>query len=61
MDVCIVAENEITNNSQKRTTSALVTITQKKATSKKGLGVKGFLMRLSFHALNYINKQKNCH
>ena len=37
MDVCVIDENEIINNSQKRTTSALVLITQKKAESKKVL------------------------
>jgi hypothetical protein len=35
MDVCIVAENEITNSSQKRTTSALVTITKKRLRAKR--------------------------
>ena len=59
MDVCIVAENEITTNSQKRTTSALVTITQKKAKNKKSLGVKGLSLWLGFQALNHIYKQKD--
>ena len=59
MDVCIVAENEITNTSQKRIPSALVTITQKKAKTKKSLGVKGLSLWLGFQALNHINKQKD--
>lgn len=59
MDVCIVAENEITNNPQKITTSALLTITQKKAKSKKNLGAKGLSLWLGFQALNHIYKQKD--
>lgn len=35
LDVCIVEENEVINTSQKRTTSAQLTITQKKAKNKK--------------------------
>ena len=58
MDVCIVAENEI-NTSQKRSTTALVTITQKKAKSKKSLGAKGLSLWLGFQVLNHINKQKD--
>ena len=58
MDVCVVEENEITNNSQKRTTSALVTITPKKAKSKKSLVPNGLSLWLGFPALNHINKQK---
>ena len=58
MDVCVVEENEIMNNSQKRTTSALVTITPKKAKSKKNLVPNGLSLWLGFHTLNHINKQK---
>ena len=58
MDVCVVEENEIINTSQKRTTSALVTITQKKAKSKKSLGSNGLSLWLGFPALNHINKHK---
>ena len=58
MDVCIVAENEI-NTSQKRSITALVTITQKKAKSKKSLGAKGLSLWLGFQVLNHINKQKD--
>lgn len=39
MDGCVVEENEIVNPSQKRTTSALLTITHKK--SKKRLEPNG--------------------
>lgn len=38
MDVCVVERKEIINTSQKRIISALVTITQKKAKSKKSIG-----------------------
>ena len=58
MDVCVVEENEIINTSQKRTTSALVTIIQKKAKSKRSLGFNGLSLWLGFPALNHINKQK---
>ena len=58
MDVCVVEENEIIIHSQKRTTSALVTIIQKKAKSKKNLGSNGLSLWLGFQALNHINKQK---
>ena len=58
MDVCVVDENKVINTSQKRTTSALVTITQKKAKSKKDQGSKYSSLWLGFHALNIINKQK---
>ena len=44
MDVCMVAENEITNIAQKKTPSVLVTITQKKTKSKKSLGVRGLFL-----------------
>ena len=47
------------NTSQKRTTGALVTITQKKAKNKKSLGAKGLSLWLGFQALNHINKQKD--
>ena len=59
MDVCVVAENGITNSSQKRTSTALVTITQKNVKNKKILGVKGLSLWLGFQALNHINKQKD--
>ena len=60
MDVCIVDENEIINTSQKQTTSALVTITQKKAKSKTILRSRtSSYLWLGFHALNLLNKEKN--
>ena len=58
MDVCVVEENEIMTNSQKKTTSALVTVTQKKAKSKKSLTPNGLSLWFGFQALNHINKQK---
>ena len=58
MDVCMVEENEIMTNSQKRTTSVLVTVTQKKAKSKKSLVPNGLSLWLGFQGLNHINKQK---
>jgi hypothetical protein len=44
---------------KKKTTSALVTITQKKTKSKKNLGVKSLSLWLDFQALNHINKKKD--
>ena len=58
IDVCVVEENEIINTSQKRTNSALLTITQKKSKSKKSLGPNGLSLWFGFPALNLINKQK---
>ena len=58
MDVCVIDENEVINISQKRTTSALITITQKKAKSKKDQGSKYSSLWLGFQPLNLINKQK---
>ena len=58
MDVCVVEENEIINNSQKRTTSAIVTATQKKAKSKRDRESKYSSLWLGFQALNLLNKQK---
>ena len=59
LDVCIVEENEVINISQKRTTSAQLTITQKKAKNKKNLGSKHASLWIGFQALNLLNKQKN--
>ena len=60
IDVCIVDENEIINTSQKRTTSVMVTITQKKANSKTILRSRtSSYLWLGFHALNLLNKEKN--
>ena len=56
MDICVVEEIEIVNTSQKRRTTALVTITHKNPKSKKSLGRTHLWFR--FHALNAINKQK---
>jgi hypothetical protein len=58
MDVCIVDENELITSSQKRTTTAIITSTQKKAKSKKNLGPKYSSLWLGFYALNHLNKQK---
>ena len=57
-DDCVVEENEVINNSQKRTPSAIVTATQKKTKSKKNLRTKYSSLWLGFQALNLINKQK---
>jgi hypothetical protein len=59
MDVCVVEENEIMNNSQKRNTSALVTITQKKAKSNNSVVPNDLSLQLGFQALNLIKKQKD--
>ena len=60
MDVCIVDENKIINTSKKRTTSALLTITQKKAKNKTILRSRtSSSLWLGFHALNLLNKEKN--
>ena len=58
LDVCMVEENEVINNSQKRTTSAIVTATQKKTKSKKDLESKYSSLWLGFQVLNLLNKQK---
>ena len=58
MDICVIDKNEIINTSQKRTTFAIVTTTQKKAKSKKVLGSKHSSLWFGFHALNHTNKQK---
>ena len=58
IDVCVVEENEIINSSQKRTSTPLLTITQKKAKNKKSLGPNGLSLWLGFPALNLVNKQK---
>ena len=57
MDLCVVEEDEIVNTSQKRSTTALGTITHKKSKSKKNLGLNG--LWFGFHATNLINKQMN--
>ena len=56
MDICVVEETEIVNTSQKKRTTALVTITHKNPKSKKNLGRTHLWFR--FHALNPINKKK---
>lgn len=58
IDVCVVEENEFINTSQKRTTSVLVSITEKKTKSKKSLGLNGLSLWLGFQSLNHINKQR---
>ena len=58
MDVCIVDENEIITTSQKRTTSALATSSQKKAKNKKDLKTKYSSLWLGFQALNLIHKER---
>ena len=58
MDVCVVVKNKIINTSPKKSTTALVTITQKKTKSKKSLEANGLSLWLGFQALNLINKQK---
>ena len=57
MDLCVVEEDEIVNTSQKRSTTALGTITHKKPKSKKNLGRNS--LWFGFHATNLINKQMN--
>ena len=58
MDICVMGENEIINTSQKRTTSTMLAIAQKKAKNKKILESKYSSLWLGFQALNLINKQK---
>ena len=58
MDICVIDENKMINTSRKRTPSAIVATTQKKAKSKKNLSSKYSFLWLEFYALNHINKQK---